>query len=507
MYCMDKQIYKTQPYKHQQRAIEKARRQEAFAYLMEMGTGKTWVVINEVAGLWGDGSVNGLFVVAPNGVHQNWVLKELPTHMPDWVRWRAVSWNAGANKKQMAEIESILGGTDSSELRILTMNWEALQTKRGQDFAREFHKSVTKLYVAADEIQKMKNPQTARFKAMMELKKHTTFRRGMSGSVVLNSPFDLFAPFSWLSEHILRTTSFFAFKGEYADMLPASHPLVANIKEKSGTRGTPQVVATNKDGTPKYKNLEKLAAIIEPHSFRILKTECLDLPEKVYTQSFFNMEGEQLQAYKLMAGKARMQMADGEVVAVEKLASLMKLSQITSGFLMSPGGEILKLSNVLSKNPKMQLLQQRLEDSIEIGNKVIVWARFREEIAQIAELCRDNKWRIVEYHGDTSKDDRAKARDDFQAGLIDVFIATQQAGSTGITLTACNHVIYYSNTFSAEDRWQSEDRAHRIGQTRSVLYEDLLAEDTIDEKIVNCLRLKKDVASLLMGDDARILLV
>lgn len=488
--------FKTDPLKHQLKYINKSKGREAFANFSEMGTGKTWCAINEAATLWGSGSMNAVLVIAPNGVHSNWVIEEIPKHMPDWVRYKAVYWSASANAKEQKETESILKPTEERTLRILAINWDSLQSPRAMKFIRSFILCTSKLMIIADESHFAKNPKTQRAKALLKLKPHAKYRRIMSGSPFLNSPFDLFSQFLFLDETILGTSSFYAFKAEYAELLQPGNRLYDHIAKNAG-RGRPQIVARGANNQPIYRNLDKLRKLIEPHSFRVLKTECLDLPDKVYTQSWFDLTPKLKEAYKRMKREARMILDDSSEQPVHKLAALMKLSQICSGFLIDPDGKAIRLDD---DNPKLELLKSRLSDIMENSEeKVIVWARFQEEIDQIKALCIAEKFKFVEYHGRVKQSERREMLDAFKADAR-IFIGNPQSGGTGLNLTSASYVIYYSNSFNLAHRLQSEDRAHRIGQSKKVVYEDLISKGTIDVKIVNSLKSKKDIASLVVGD-------
>jgi hypothetical protein len=596
--------FKTQPFKHQLDSLNRSKGREYFADLSEMGTGKTWVRVNEMAQLWGEGRLDGVLIFAPKGVHSNWVLSQIPTHMPDWVRYIAREWSADANKREERITDEVFTPTGKeSTLRILAVNWDALQYERGLEMISKFCLCFKRLMIIGDESQRIKNPAAIRTKNLMRrVRKYSQggYRRIMSGSAVLQGPFDLFSQFGFLDENILQTTSYFAFKAEYAEMLRPGNNLLDHIMKKrtkmnggdrarlndhlsklgaildSNGRGDlievhaeaqtaiedngleiaarklqqlkgmfnpasaspkkaaaiheivcaedliaqhllriqrefsnphrlPQVVAKGKDGRPKYRNLEKLRKLIEPHSFRVLKAECLDLPKKVYTQTWFKMTEDQRKAYELMKEEARMVLSDGTVTAVAKLATLMKLSQICSGFIIEPITRAVKPIMPPDKNPKLLLLKARLEDIIEDGQQAIVWARFREEIRQIEELCAANGWASCSYHGGTPDDVRPQHVAAFERGDYKVFIGQQRSGGTGITLVAASRVFYYSNTFSLEDRVQSEDRAHRIGQERDVVYEDMLCAGTIDVKITKALRNKQEIAAIIVGDIDKLL--
>jgi SNF2 family DNA or RNA helicase len=197
----------------------------------------------------------------------------------------------------------------------------------------------------------------------------------------------------------------------------------------------------------------------------------------------------------MMRDDLRMEDEFGDVVVVKDLAALMKLQQITSGFVNPPGGGT--PIYIGEKNPRLAALTDLLED---VTGQVIVWARFREELAAVAAALRKAGLRVAEYHGGVNSADRELAVDGFQRGEIDVFVGQPQSGGIGLTLTNAETVIYYSNDFSLETRLQSEDRAHRIGTKRNVVYVDLVATGTIDESIARALQRKSGLAANVLGD-------
>lgn len=563
---------------------------------MEMGSGKTKVVIDELASLAGEGKCDAAIIFAPKGVHTNWVVNELPKHWPDWIQYEAIDWRSGAGKKRMAKIEQILK-PKPGVVRILVMNWDAIVFESGYDFAVKFCHTTQKLMIVADESQRIKNPQAERTKALEKLRKYSSWRRIMSGSPVLNSPFDMYSQMHFLDPYILKTESYFAFKTEYAELLqPGNRLLDAIVKNKckmsseaaikciesfaeietlfihngraelvealeemrslfddkdwqgvagksskikgmfseksSSTKNRclvlmnrieqecgavyrkaqqmlnspkrlPQIVAKGKDGVPKYRNLDKLKRLVDPYSFRAYKKDCLDLPDKVYKRLWYEMSPKQALAYKKMQDEARIILENDAETPVNKLAVLMKLAQICSGFVMEPVTKRVVQIEQGKSTPKLDMLKERLEDSaVEAGNSIIVWARFIEELEQIEELCGKLGLTCGVYRGETNDDERERITAEFQSGELKVFIGQQQAGGTGITLTKASHVIYYSNSFSLEHRVQSEDRAHRIGQVNKVLYEDLLGEKTMEIKVLKALEGKQNVADVIGGKNA-----
>lgn len=560
-------------------------------------THNTFVVINEAAQLHGEGKVDALIVFAPKGVHSNWVINELPKHMPDWVNYKAVAWKSGCGVKERKRIDSILT-PEKDVLRVLAMNWDSIVYDSGMEFAKKFCSTARSLMIVADESQRIKNPTAQRTKSLMKLREHSKYRRIMSGSPVLNSPFDLYSQMSFLDPSILKTTSFYSFKTEYAEMLQPGNKLLQNIvksklkmspqkrskivsmlseaetiisangrpkliegieivrsnfddsdweetiksieslvsefgsspSEKrarckyllsmaqqecmaeinkaksilSNPRRLPQIVAKDKSGKKQYRNMDKLKELVDPHCFRAFKKDCLDLPPKIYKKIWYDMSPKQKIAYKKMKEEARIILSDQTEAPVNKLAVLMKLAQICSGFVIEPVTK--RVVAIEESTPKLEILEERLEDSIEAGRSVIIWARFIEEHEQIAELCSKNGWEHAVYNGATTDDQRSEATRAFQNQDIKVMIAQQKAGGTGNTWTAASHVIYYSNDFSLENRVQSEDRAHRIGQNDHVVYEDLLGTASIEPNVLKALQDKQDIADILSGANALSLL-
>lgn len=490
---MDFSKFKTKPYRHQLECLNRFGRKQAFALLAEMGTGKTWIVINNIADLWASGECDAVLVFAPNGVHSNWTRLELPKHMPDWVRWKAAAWTATPKKDERQALESLFDA-GNNELRVLTMNWEALQSKRGADFAKSFAMNAERLMIVCDESDAVKNPTAKRTKELMQLKGYSKWRRIMSGTPINNAPFDAFSQFTFLDSRILGTTSFYAFKAEYAEMLPPTNALVQSIREKTGSRGVPQVVATA-GGRPKYRNLDKLSSKIAPHSFRVLKKDCLDLPDKIYKTLYFDLTPQQRVVYKKANDECRLAF-EGEETPFNKLVAVTKLAQVTSGYYIHPLSD--EPVRIEGDNPKLDLTIDRIKAIVNSGEKVIVWARYRIEIEDIVARLKDEGIKPVEYHGGTKPGERVEAIDAFENGEAQVFVGNQQAGGTGITLVAASYVIYFSNNFSLRDRLQSEDRAHRIGQTKNVTYFNIAGKGTIDEAVIGALSSKKDVAETII---------
>jgi SNF2 family DNA or RNA helicase len=484
---------KTQGMQHQLQAVQRMVGRRTYALFMEQGTGKTWTLLADAERLYAKGSIDSVLVVAPNGVHLNWVTREIPAHMEGTIVARA--WRSGAGARDMRALEELFQPRPVGApppLRVLAMNIDALVTKKGCACAERFLLSG-KALIILDESSRIKNPDAARTKALMRLRRMAVGARIASGTPVTNSPVDIFAQMEFLESGLLGTTSYRAFVAEYADVLPNTHPLIQNMVSRNPKAAYAQVIARNPDGSPRWRNLDKLQRLLEPNSFRVLKKDCLDLPDKIYKTITFELDAQQQRAYDKMQDELRIELGDNTELPVSELAALIKLQQITSGYVNTPMG----VRYISADNPRLKTLLDAIED---VEGKFIVWARFREELDAISDALTDAGVACVQYHGGVSRDNREAAVDQFQNGDVRVFVGQPQSGGIGLTLTAAETVFYFSNDFNLETRLQSEDRAHRIGTKKNVVYIDIAAENTIDEQITKNLRRKKRTAALVLGD-------
>ena len=469
--------FKTKPFKHQLQALEKSWSKQSWAWFMEMGTGKTKVCIDNIAMLYDRGKINSALVIAPNGIKRNW-RKELSVHMPDHVEYMDAVWVASPKKKEQIELMNVCQISD--KLQILIMNIEALSTGRGLDFARSFVLPGF-CFMVVDESTTIKNHSARRTKNIMKIANLAKYRRIMTGSPVTKSPLDLFSQVEFLGPWLLEQSNYYAFRARYAI-----------IQQRSvGSHSFQHVMG--------YQRLDELTAILREFSTRILKSECLDLPDKLYTKRTVAMTPEQLKAYVEMKRSAITFFEDNPMTAASVLTQMTRLHQITCGHVKTDDGEVRSL-----KNNRIKELLQVLD---ETDGKVIIWAVYRHDIQTIEkEIANEyGKESVASYYGDTKDNIRQSIVDDFMVVDSDLrfFIGNPKTGGYGLTLTSSHTVVYYSNDYSLEVRMQSEDRAHRIGQTQKVTYIDLMAEGTIDEKIVKALNSKIDLASKVMGEDPK----
>jgi len=474
--------FKTKPFAHQITALEKSWTKEYFAYFMEMGTGKSKVLIDNIAMLYDKGKINGALIIAPKGVYQTWEQQEIPGHMPDHIEKNVVLWKASITKEQQKKLDVLFEST--TNLHILIMNVEAFSTLKGLQFAQKFlscHESL----IAIDESTTIKNPEAKRTKSIVKLGRSAKYRRILTGSPVTKSPLDLYKQCEFLSPGLLDFESYYAFRTRYAIMRSANF----------GGRSVQIVVG--------YRNLDELSKKLEPFSYRVLKEDCLDLPPYTYTKRIIQLSSEQKNIYRQMRDIALAGFKTEDdfktMTTGTAIVQLMRLHQITCGHFKADDGTVHSLPN-----ERLSSLMEVLE---EVEGKAVIWAHYRHDIeAIIKEVSKVyGPGSFVTYYGDTdqgSRQDNIRQMQDPNS-QVRFLIGTPQTGGYGITLTQANVMIYYSNGYDLEKRTQSEARINRAGQTRKMTYVDIIAEGTVDEKIVDALRKKINIASQVMGEELK----
>jgi len=470
--------FKSKPFAHQLKALEMSWDKKVFAYFMEMGTGKSKVLIDNIAMLYDKGKINGALIIAPKGVYKTWMDEQIPDHLPDHIEKEVVLWEANGGKKKEEELTKLF--KSSEDLHILIMNVEAFSTKKGKLFAYKFlacHRSM----MAIDESTTIKNPSAIRSKTIVDLGKNVLYKRILTGSPVTKSPLDLYNQCSFLDPWLLDQQSYYAFKNRYA------------ITRKINVSGRQVEIVVG------YRNLAELSNQLKPFSFRCLKDDCLDLPEKTYMKRIIQLTDEQQKVYDQMKKMALAELNGKLTTTATVITQLMRLQQITAGHFKSNDGDVQILKN--------NRLDELLNVLFEMEGKAVIWAHWRQDIEIIVEAIKkeygDNS--VVTYFGDTSVEDRQKAIKAIQdpTSQVRFIVGTPQTGGYGITLTGASTMIYYSNGYDLEKRQQSEARIDRIGQTKNMTYIDIIAEKTIDERIVTALRNKVNIASQVMGEELK----
>ena len=462
--------YKTEPFGHQKKALIQGAKQNNYAYFMEMGTGKTKVAIDNAIWLYQENLIKYIFVIAPNSVYRNWV-GELDTHSP--LETNRFIWKVDTEKKFKL---------DPEKPTFILMNVESLSHKSGQDWLeKKLLKYGKESMIILDESTTIKNLKARRTKAVIKIGKLAKYKRILTGSPITKSPLDLFSQCAFLDKKLLGYENFTVFKSRYAVM--------HNIDMGGYNVQIPNY----------YINLEELEYKIKNFSFRVRKSECMDLPPKQYVQRYIELTDEQKKAYSELKHQAMTLVQDETISFTNKLTEILKLQQVTCGFIKTDEGEIVPFKN----NPKLKELLNTIE---ETEDKCIIWANYVHNIEEIKKKLRSvyGEESVVSIYGKDSVDVRSEAVKRFQSDdRCRFLVGNPVVGGYGLTLTAAKYVIYYSNNYNLEVRQQSEDRAHRHGQTSTVTYVDLLVRGSIDEMVLASLEGKIKISAKTLGEEVQ----
>lgn len=532
--------YLTAPMEHQVRAEEWSYNKEFFAYFMEQGTGKTKTTIDIASNWYLEGIIDAVMVIAPNGVHKQWGIEQVPIHSP--VDTEIVVFKSGAGKILKDKIHHIIYEENTvPKLRWFMVNVEAFSYPTYLSLFREF---VTKYrcFVVIDEVTAIKNPDakrtqniirglakcTWRGKSLTSCTPLATRRAILTGTPVTNSPFDLWAMFEFLKPGYFNR-SYYSFKAHYGlqrkvDMwqgqiqrsvtMPLKAEEILEIREavnakdiesvcaKYGiTERDVQYIVDNPDCNVPYKYLGELKESIQNDAFFVSKDECLDLDPKIYKRRIIQMEDEQLRLYTELEEQYITEFKDQEVSVLNKLTLYTRLSQIAGGFIPYEDEESgLWKPTLIGKNPKAEAL---IEELMLCDYPCIVVTRFTAEANYLYELISErlSSLSVGIYIGERKEPkDPIEA---FKAGQLHVLVANERMISKGHNLQNAHNVFFYSNSYSLEDREQTEDRIHRKGQSEKCLYMDLIMEGSIDMKVYASLKMKKKLLDYIRDKDIK----
>ena len=437
---------------------------------MEMGTGKTKVAIDNAAYLYQAQKIDYVFVIAPNSVYQNWK-KEIDTHCPE--ETNIYVWKVSKDKTFKM---------DPDKLTFVLMNVEALSHASGKKWLEsKLQKHGMRSMIILDESTSIKNLKASRTKAIIKVGQLARFKRILTGSPITKSPLDLFSQCAFLDKKLLGYENFTVFKSKYAVMY--------SIERGGYSIQIPKY----------YVNLEELEFKLKNFSYRVRKKDCLDLPEKMYVQRYVDMPEEQRQAYDRLKITAMTIMQDEEVSYNNKLTELLKLQQVTNGFVKTDEGNIVDFKT----NAKLKELMSIIE---ETEDKCIIWANYVHNIESIKSKLAETYGTdsVVSIYGKDSVEDRNQAVENFQnKDECRFLVGNPTVGGYGLTLTAAKYVIYFSNSYNLEVRQQSEDRAHRIGQKSQVTYIDIICRDTIDQMVLHNLENKIELSAKTLGEQVQ----
>jgi len=434
-----------------------------------MGTGKTKMTLDVAADKLRRDEIDCVLVVAPNGVQRQWVESAIPAHLPDGCKRAAAVW-----KPTRKTPPAVKAATGPRALRILTFNVESFSSESGKAYkaALEFLASGRCMLVV-DESSRIKTPRAARTKAILKLRDKAAVRAILSGTPLTRGLEDLYSQYNFLDPSIIGMSNYMAFRARYCVTVPAY---------RGAAFGAVKIVG--------YKNVEELIRKIAPVSFVIPK-DVLGLPEKRYEVVPVPLTPEQESVYYMLEEQLISDLQARRITNPANAAvRLIRLQQVLSGrvYTESDNEDEPSIARTIRSN-RISTLVEVLE---QYDGQAVIWARFAQDIKDIKEALGDN---AVTYDGSTTQANREIALTRFKLGDATYFVGNPAAAGTGIDGLQCaSMAVYYSNSFNSEQRWQSEDRIHRIGQTESTLYVDLGAPDTVDALIRKNLRAKGDLA-------------
>lgn len=435
-----------------------------FGELFEMGCGKTLTTIAVAGALYNLGKIDRVLVVAPTSVCSVW------PH--DLNQFATFPWEArvllGDKKKRLKALNE-LENWPFKALRIAVINYESTH----RDGIFEALAAYKPDLIVCDESQRIKNPSAAQSKALHKLGDATPFRMILSGTPVQNNAVDLYSQYRFLDPAVYGA-NFYAFKKRYCIM---------------GGYGQHQIVG--------YRNMDELVEKEHSVAYRVTKEECLDLPQQTFINRYVQFTDAEQAIYEQLRKSSFLELETGEnVTATTILTMYLRLMQLTGGFLTADESTRPKQVNTA----KLDALADIVDDYVvDAGKKLVIFARFRAEIAAIENLLRLRKIQYGSIYGDVPMEERGKIVEDFQTNPdTKVFVAQIQTAGLGITLHAASTAVFYSYDYNYANYAQALARIHRIGQRLPVTYIHLVVDGSIDEKILAALENKEDMAKTVV---------
>lgn len=435
-----------------------------FGELFEMGCGKTLTTIAVAGALYNLGKIDRVLVVAPTSVCSVW------PH--DLNQFATFSWEArvllGDKKKRLKALNE-LENWPFKALRIAVINYESTHREGIFEALAAYKPDL----IVCDESQRIKNPSAAQSKALHKLGDAAPFRMILSGTPVQNNAVDLYSQYRFLDPAVYGA-NFYAFKNRYCIM---------------GGYGQHQIVG--------YRNMDELVEKEHSVAYRVTKEECLDLPQQTFINRYVQFTDAEQAIYEQLRKSSFLELETGEnVTATTILTMYLRLMQLTGGFLTADESTRPKQVNTA----KLDALADIVDDYVvDAGKKLVIFARFRAEIAAIENLLRLRKIQYGSIYGDVPMEERGKIVEDFQTSPdTKVFVAQIQTAGLGITLHAASTAVFYSYDYNYANYAQALARIHRIGQRLPVTYIHLVVDGSIDEKILAALENKEDMAKTVV---------
>lgn len=479
----------TDPYPHQKKVFEETKDKKVWALNLEMGLGKSKIALDTASYLFQKGEITLCLIFSPKGVYDTWCRNEIPSHVSPDLSYEILRWQSNETKAYKKKMVDCLTPENKRERTLIffVMNIEALSTDRGKHYALESVRLYPDNLVIVDESTTIKTHNSRRTKSVLEISKFSKFRRTLTGSPITNSPLDLWSQFEFLDPAILGEKNYYSYEQKYT--------IKENVKIKN--RYFRKIVG--------YRDLSPITEKIKPSSTRLLKEDCLNLPEKVYLKRYVELTPQQEKAYSEVKRRGLTQLESGELLTTQSvLGIILRLQQIGCGFFKPDDSDkVLPL-----KSNRLNELHNVLE---ETEGKVLIWSSLVPCIEEIVgSLEKKYGPKSVEgFYGATPQKFRQDIIDRFQDpdDPLKYFVSNPATGAFGITLTAARTAIYYSNSYNYEHRLQSEARAHRISQKFMLSIIDLCAtirgKKTIDEKILSVLKGKQAMSAQVLDEEVR----
>jgi SNF2 family DNA or RNA helicase len=455
-------------YKHQEEAIQEANYRTGFAYFMEMGVGKSAIIVHEVVNLIERQEINCVVIIAPNNVHINWKAEFLKHGPPNYDKWGIQVWRSGMSiEKKEAETKAIL---ESGKVLVFLMNIEALSSEGGKNYLKRILLARRMTYMAIDESHKIKNPTAQRTKAIIELANFTKIRRIATGTEAEEGIQGLYSQFRFLDINIIGLRSYTAFKSMYC---------IEDQRQIKSGQIFRQIVG--------YRNEEMLASRIAPFAYQKRKKDCLDLPDKVYVTNEIDMTKEQAHIYNKLQQELLYELKTGQLVdATMAITKMIRLQQVLCGHVNTSDDP--KATEIIPSN-RASLVAEIVENA---SSKVIIFCRFIMDVNLIISELATKRIRAVGVSSRIEGSQRLTEIERWrQEPECKALVITVASGGTGLTLNEASTTIFYSNVWSSTDRIQAEDRNHRIGQENKVTYHDIIVPRTIDHRLLLALKSKQ----------------
>lgn len=441
---------------------------KGFGFLFEMGCGKTLTAIAVAGAGYQAGKISRVLIVAPTSVVAVW-----PKEFQEYADFKyTIKTLLGDKAKRLKALDD-LEKFPFSAMKVAVINYES--TWRDGIFEKllEFDADL----IIADESQRIKTHDAAQSKAMHQLGDKARYKMILSGTPIQNDAIDIFSQYRFLDPTIFGQ-NFYAFRGRYAIM---------------GGFNRKQVVG--------YRDLDGLIKKEHSIAYRVTKGEALDLPEQTFENRYVSFSPKEKQLYDRLKRDSYAELdGGGQISATTVLTKLLRLQQLTGGFLV---GDDQDRPQLVSRG-KLDALEDILHDYVLEGKKkLVIFARFLAEVHEIEKLASGilgkERKKAVAIYGDIKKELRGDIVKQFQTDPDTmVFIGQIDTAGTGITLTAADTCVYYSVNFNYATYSQSLSRIHRIGQRNACTYIHLLVEGTIDELILRSLAKKEDLAKTVV---------